>query len=99
MRSPDDVSVNEGECENEDIGGLLVNEMEGVTLTGVHRTPMNPGMVSAGTGRLNPDGGSVDAHLKPAPCEFRDGSFEAEAGMRSLPDMLVAYHGLTEESS
>jgi hypothetical protein len=28
---------------------------------------MNPGMVGAGTSRLNPDGGSVDAHLKTAP--------------------------------
>jgi hypothetical protein len=68
--------VDEGECGCEGVGGLSFNEMEVVTVAGVHggASHESSGTVGADTSGswLKPDGWSIDAHLKPAPCEFRN---------------------------
>jgi hypothetical protein len=40
---------------------------------------------------LNPDGGSVDARLKPAPCEFRDSCRGGDGVLKH--ELLFASHG------
>src|SRR5882672_7775972 len=71
VRSPDDESVDEGECESDSVGGLSFDETEVTTLAGVHDSHESSGTVGGGISEsLNPDTGSVAARLKPTPCEF-----------------------------
>jgi hypothetical protein len=93
--SPDDESVDEGECESEGVGGLLFDEMGVVILVAGHGSASHESSwtVGADTGGswVNPDGGSVDARLKPTPCEFRDSCRGGDGVLKH--ELLFASHG------
>jgi hypothetical protein len=98
--SPDDESVDEGECESEGVGGLSFDEMGVVILAAGHGSASHEssGTVGADTSGswLNPDGASVDARLEPAPCEFHD-SYRGGDGVLKHSELLFASHGLCAE--
>jgi hypothetical protein len=86
--------VDKGECESEGVGGLSFDEMGVVILVTGHGSASHEssGMVSADTSGswLNPDGGSVDACLKPAPCKFRNSCQGGDGVLKHSESLLFA---------
>jgi hypothetical protein len=69
--SPDDESVNVGECERGGVEGLSLDKPEVERPGGVHGSGSQATLGTVGRGMsgswLNPNGGTVDNHHKPVP--------------------------------